>query len=94
MAWGSYAISATRHSLDGGPKRGEGTKDAAKIPPHGLARVVHQDVQGLVPFRDERAERLDAAQIPQVQAVHLQTTAPLVRVGLSPCADACVRAMA
>ena len=77
---------------DGGPTRGEGTKDAAKIPPHGLARVVHQDVQGLVPLRDKRAEGLDAPQIPQVQAVHLETRPPLVRVGLPPCADACVRA--
>ena len=73
---------------DGGPTQGEGTKDAAKIPPHGLARVVHQDVQGLVPICDKRAERLDAAQIPQVQAVHLETRPPLVRVGLAPCADA------
>ena len=64
----------------------------ARRPSYRLTRVVHQDVQGLVPFRDERAERLDSPQIPQVQAVHLQTTAPLVRVGLPPCADACVRA--
>ena len=92
MAWRwcrshGHAIAAThRHAIE------QGSKGTPKHePPHGLARVVHQDVQGLVPFRDKRAERLDAPQIPQVQAVHLQTTAPLVRVGLPPCADACVR---